>query len=427
MGSMNREIKKISEDIKTNTFKQFYLFYGEEKYMILQMKDQLKRALISEDDTMNYSYFEGKKVDPTEIIELAKTVPFFNDHRFIILDGTGLGKKSDDLFIKGLKEISDTSVLLFIEDTIDKRSKIYKFLSKQGHAACFEPMKNKELSQWITLLLKKDEKQMSISTMNNFLYRCGSDMHTLKNELDKLISYVGDRKEITSYDLEQLTSSQTINQIFIMLDAIARKQRDKVLTLYYDLIELKESPFGILALLARQCNQLLQVKNLDDLGKDNGTISKEIKIPAFAVGKLKDQSKMFSIEVLLSMEALTIDEIISAKKNFLNIDKDLNLIHSVNETKETYYLIHCVAIITFLLLKQQALAESSAIMLLVVIYFLHRWKFHLSHMIIHNVLLFSHLFEKKYAYELLDKLNLCDQDYGKIRHVMSEFYKKEGM
>lgn len=127
------------------------------------------------------------------------------------------------------------------------------------------------------------------------------------------------------------------------------------------------------------------------------------------------------------MEALTIDEIISAKKNFLNIDKDLNLIHSVNETKETYYLIHCVAIITFLLLKQQALAESSAIMLLVVIYFLHRWKFHLSHMIIHNVLLFSHLFEKKYAYELLDKLNLCDQDYGKICHVMSEFYKKEGM
>ena len=117
------------------------------------------------------------------------------------------------------------------------------------------------------------------------------------------------------------------------------------------------------------------------------------------------------------MEALTIDEIISAKKRFLNIDKDLNLIHSVNEIKETYYLIHCIAIITFLLLKQ----------LLVVIYFLHRWEFHLSRMIIHNVLFFSHLCEKKYAYELLDKLNLCDQDYGKIRHVMSEFYKKEGM
>lgn len=82
----------------------------------------------------------------------------------------------------------------------------------------------------------------------------------IKNELDKLISYVGDRKEITSYDLEQLTSSQTINQIFIMLDAIARKQRDKVLTLYYDLIELKESPFGILALLMNNVISCFKLK-----------------------------------------------------------------------------------------------------------------------------------------------------------------------
>lgn len=44
MGSMNREIKKISEDIKTNTLNSFYLFYGEEKYMILQMKGSIKES-----------------------------------------------------------------------------------------------------------------------------------------------------------------------------------------------------------------------------------------------------------------------------------------------------------------------------------------------------------------------------------------------
>lgn len=83
-------------------------------------------------------------------------------------------------------------------------------------------------------------------------------MYTLKNEFREIVSYVGEREEITIRDLEELTSSQTTNQIFVMLEAIARKQREKVLTLYYDLIELKESPFGILALLVRQCNQLLR-------------------------------------------------------------------------------------------------------------------------------------------------------------------------
>ena len=48
-----KNMKKILEDIKTNTYERFYLFYGEEKYMISQMKNQLKKALVSEDDTMN--------------------------------------------------------------------------------------------------------------------------------------------------------------------------------------------------------------------------------------------------------------------------------------------------------------------------------------------------------------------------------------
>lgn len=71
-----KNMKKILEDIKTNTYERFYLFYGEEKYMISQMKNQLKKALVSEDDTMNYSYFEGKRADAIEIVELAKTLPF---------------------------------------------------------------------------------------------------------------------------------------------------------------------------------------------------------------------------------------------------------------------------------------------------------------------------------------------------------------
>src|SRR5699024_11528909 len=102
--------------------------YGNEKYMITQMKNQLKKTLVSPDDTMNYSCFEGKKADVEEIAELAKTLPFFNDHRLIILEDTGLGKKTNEGFLEQLKECADTTVMIFIEDDADKRSKIYKFL-----------------------------------------------------------------------------------------------------------------------------------------------------------------------------------------------------------------------------------------------------------------------------------------------------------
>ena len=55
--------------------------------------------------------------------------------------------------------------MLFIEDSVDKRSKIYKFLSKEGHAVCFESAGDKELSRWLASLLKKEGKQMSSATM----------------------------------------------------------------------------------------------------------------------------------------------------------------------------------------------------------------------------------------------------------------------
>jgi DNA polymerase-3 subunit delta len=294
-------MKKILEHIRTNTYPNFYLFYGNEKYMVAQMKEQLKKALISEGDTMNYSYFEGKKADPAEIAELAKTLPFFSDHRLLILDQTGLGKKTNDTFLEQLKDCADTTVIIFIEDDIDKRSKIYKFLSKEGHVVDFHEANEKDLAKWILSLLKKEGKQMSSQVLRSFLYRCGSDMFTLKNELEKLISYTEGRTDITEKDLQELTSSQTTNQIFAMLEAIARKQRDKVLTLYYDLIELKESPFGILALLVRQCNQLIRVKDLESRGNNNGLIAKSMKVPPFVVGKLKDQAKLFQMKTLYQM------------------------------------------------------------------------------------------------------------------------------
>lgn len=54
-------------------------------------------------------------------------------------------------------------------------------------------------------------------------------------------------------------------------------------------------------MLVRQCNQLLQVKDLDCLGKMQWDDRKAEKVPAFVAGKLKDQAKMFSMDTLRDM------------------------------------------------------------------------------------------------------------------------------
>lgn len=294
-------MKRVLQHIKEQKYQNLYLFYGKEKYLVAQTRDKLKEALIPSGDTMNYSYFEGKKTDIPEILELIQTMPFFNDYRLLVLDQTELGKKSNDDFLNALREIPETTILLIIEDDVDKRSKIYKYINKEGCAVSFETPKEKELILWVAQMLKKEQKKMTQKDIQLFLYKTGQDMFTIKNELEKLISYTKGREVIGAEDLEALTTAQTTNQIFVMLEAIAKKQRDTVLKLYYDLIELKESPFGILALLVRQCNQLLQTQSLLEAGKSQGEMAKELKVPPFVAGKLKQQVRLFKREELYEM------------------------------------------------------------------------------------------------------------------------------
>ena len=71
-------MKSLNEDIKSGNLKQVYLLFGEESYLKKQYKNKLSRAILPEDDTVNYAYYEGKGIRAEELIDLAETLPFFD-------------------------------------------------------------------------------------------------------------------------------------------------------------------------------------------------------------------------------------------------------------------------------------------------------------------------------------------------------------
>ena len=66
-------MKSINEDIKNGQMKTVYLLYGEEAYLKRQYRDKLKKALIPEGDTMNFSAYEGKDVEIKQLLKEALT------------------------------------------------------------------------------------------------------------------------------------------------------------------------------------------------------------------------------------------------------------------------------------------------------------------------------------------------------------------
>ncbi|MEG0963354.1 MAG: DNA polymerase III subunit delta, partial [Lachnospiraceae bacterium] len=127
-------MKSLNEDLKTGEFKQVYLLYGEEVYLKKQYKEKLVHGMTAENDTMNYAYYEGKNTNPKEIIDLAETMPFFADRRLIVMENTGFLKNATPELADYLKTMPETTYMLFVEEELDKRGRLFKAIKDCGRA-----------------------------------------------------------------------------------------------------------------------------------------------------------------------------------------------------------------------------------------------------------------------------------------------------
>lgn len=299
-------MQRLNQDIKDHSFQRVYLLYGEEAFLKKSYKNRLKDAIVG-DDTMNYNYFEGKGLDINELISLADTMPFFNDRRLIIIEDSGFFKSACDELVEYLPTLPETTCLLFVESEVDKRNRMYKKVKEIGYIAEMTRQNAKQLAQWAGTILAREGKKITGNTMELFLSKTGDDMENIRMELDKLVSFTLGRDVITDSDVEAVCTVQVTNKIFDMVSAIVNRQTRKAMDLYEDLLTLKEPPMRIMFLIARQFNQMLQVKELMGQGMDKGGIASRLKLQPFIAGKVMGQVRSFNREQILSYVTLCVE------------------------------------------------------------------------------------------------------------------------
>lgn len=305
-------MKNLNEDIKTGNFKQAYLLYGEEAYLKKQYKDRLTKAMLPEGDTVNYAYYEGKGINPGELIDLAETMPFFAERRLIVVENSGYFKNAVPELADYIKTMPVTACFLFVENEVDKRNRLYKAVKDKGRIVEMARQDEKTLLYWIAGNVKKEGRQIKETTARYLISRAGTDMENLEKEMEKLFSYTLGKEEITVQDVEEICTTQITNQIFDMVEAVAAKQQKKALDYYYDLLALKEPPMRILYLLARQFKLLMEVKDLAEKRYDKSQIAKTVGLHPFVAGKYMQQSRTFSKQELRRIleDALDTEELV---------------------------------------------------------------------------------------------------------------------
>ncbi len=288
-------MKHIQQDIQTGVFQPVYLLYGEEHFLRQWYKQKLLKALNPDGDTMNAAFYEGKNIEIGPLIDLAQTLPFFAERRILVIENSGFFKNKCDQLADYLKELPDYLCMIFSEEQVDKRSRMYRAAAKIGRAVSFPTQDEKTLMQWISGIFSREGKKITRADMELFLSRTGSDMGSIHQEAEKLLCYTIGKDNITSRDIEAVCVTQITNRVFDMVRAVAGKDQRKALNLYKDLLALKEPPMRILYLLARQFRHLMQTKEMLEEGKGQQEIGQILGVPSFAARNYAHCAKRYRL------------------------------------------------------------------------------------------------------------------------------------
>ena len=296
-------MKIINSDIKNKEFKNIYLLYGEEGYLRRYYKNRLVEAIAS-GDTMNVAIYDENNMDVSQMIDFALTMPFFAEYRLVVINESNIfsetkgGKAQKEELAEFFTNVPESTIFVISEQKVDKRSKLFKTVSKVGYACELKPMENASLQKWIAQALAKDKKKITGNDADYLIGRVGNDMELLSNEIEKLVCYIGERDVVTAEDIENVCTKTIPADIFKLVDSISAKDVKSAMKCYNDLISNGEPPQRILYMIIRQFNLMLQAKDLVAKGTPIQELPSMMGEAPFVAKKSAAQAKAFKMSEL---------------------------------------------------------------------------------------------------------------------------------
>ena len=177
-------------------------------------------------------------------------------------------KKHDgtELFETVLKKgFPENNYLILTADFVDKRKKLVGIIADVGVIINFSKDKGatkqrNALLYTATDLLQREGKKLSPGALKALGRKTGFSLRESMGELEKLITYTGDKDHIDEEDIESITRKTKEDSIFDLTSALVDKNLERALLSFQDLLDHGLHYLMIITMIAREIRNLLQGK-----------------------------------------------------------------------------------------------------------------------------------------------------------------------
>jgi len=130
-------------------------------------------------------------------------------------------------FVTGLS--STIFVVSYKGKTLDRRTKQYKTIKKDGEVFTSEKIREYKMVEWTIEFIQSQGYSISQKAVMLLVEHIGNDLSRISNEVEKLVVNLGNRKDISEDDIENFVGISKEYNVFELQDAISKKDLSKAI------------------------------------------------------------------------------------------------------------------------------------------------------------------------------------------------------
>jgi DNA polymerase III subunit delta len=296
-------ILEIEKQLKQKKLLPVYYLFGEDSFNIESTYKAIEKFVepfIASDFDKETYYGENQTY--ANIIGLASTFPFGSEKKLIILKQAEKPRDKKEI-INYLQSPADFSVLVFLHEgsISNPESEPYKTLKQKGFIFEAKELKGKALIDWLISYVEKTGKTISYDNAQMLTDISGENRNTLESQLEKIILYIGDNKEITIDSIRGLSTSLKQYTIFDLQNAIGKKTQAGALKVAYNLINNGSELIQIVAMLNKYFTGLAKLSELTATNTNEYQIARTLGTHPYYLKDYRNARKMFSDKQLANV------------------------------------------------------------------------------------------------------------------------------
>jgi DNA polymerase III subunit delta len=323
-----------------------HILIGDDDYSILQaLREILKSAGDAEAVMSNTTVLEGPKVTPEQLRAACETVPFLADKRLVVIEGLlarfeakskPTKKKTKNVntieetiqkIAAGIKNLPPFTELVLMDAGVTDKNPLLQAIGTAGKLRMFPVLKGPALAQWVDKQIASLSKNgISLKASALLVRLVGSDLWTMSNELEKLVSYAGGKK-IEEADVKAVVSNAQEAGIFAMIDAILEQRVGAAQEMLQQLFNQGMAPAQILVMLSRQVRIIFLMKEMRSQGKSRTEIQNKLGLRQdFVLRKAWDQADRYTPSRIRELYHLLLETDIAIKTGKLDGELALDVL-----------------------------------------------------------------------------------------------------